>query len=75
MRWTHERKQNARRETGNAVTVIADAIANSIWSTPSAKQQPYVQTLRWTVRQLPNGDRHVCASLGHEGRISIKLKQ
>lgn len=61
---THEDNQLNLDEIARAV------IANSIWAVPGVEEQPHLQTLCWTVRELPNGHRHICAWLGYEGRVS-----
>ncbi|MGA9146679.1 MAG: hypothetical protein WBZ04_03890 [Candidatus Nanopelagicales bacterium] len=55
---------------------IADAaIANSLWAVPDVNQQPSLHPWCWTVRELPNGHRHLCAWLGYEGRVSSAVSQ
>jgi len=53
--------------------IAAAASAPSIWSAPKVTQRPSEQTRCWTVRELPNGNRHLCAWLGYEGRVSSAI--
>ena len=53
--------------------VLEDAYRNSVWSVPGVEQEPSVQTWRWTVRELPNGNRHLCAWMGDYGRVSSAI--
>ena len=53
--------------------VVNDAYQDSVWPVPAVDQEPSVQTLRWTVRQLPNGSRHLCAWVGDYGRVSSAI--
>ena len=53
--------------------VVEDAYANSVWELPGVELEPSVQTLRWTVRQLPSGNRHLCAWIGDYGRVSSAI--
>lgn len=53
--------------------VVEDAYTNSVWAVPDVDAEPSVQTWRWNVRELPNGNRHLCAWMGDYGRVSSAI--
>lgn len=50
-------------------------ISGGIWKTSSIEQTPEIVLSRWTIRELPNGDRHFVGwnSTEGEGRVSSKI--
>lgn len=53
--------------------VVENAYANSVWAVADVDVEPSVQTWRWNVRELPNGNRHLCAWTGDYGRVSSAI--
>lgn len=56
--------------------VLADIIACSIWKPATVAQSPEVKLADWSIRELPNGNRHfVGYNVGHyEGRVSSRIE-
>lgn len=47
----------------------------SVWVAAPVNQVPGIVLRNWSIRQLPNGDRHFVGynDLGREGRVSTKI--
>lgn len=52
-------------------------VTGGIWATRPVKEQPHLILTSWSVRQLPDGDRHFVGycETNREGRVSSKIRQ
>jgi hypothetical protein len=56
---------------------ISKLIMGGVWGTTPVSQTPELCLVRWTVFELPDGDRHFVGYniTEHEGRVSSKIMQ
>jgi len=54
---------------------LAFFISGGIWATEPVSAQPTLTAVRWQVRQLPDGERHIvgCVPENREGRVSSAI--
>lgn len=51
-------------------------VAGGIWKAPCISQQPILRLIRWSVRQVESGSRHLVGFnvADHEGRVSTAIQ-